>query len=222
MLAAITPGTFVSFIGAMLSLMNPLKSLTNINEKLQRGISAATEIFRLLAEEQEHTGVIDDDESQYLPVQEAVTRFYFRHARLAQRLALYLRVGKRSLRALRLALPLMAPVPQVVLDGTRRLQLVHALSFAPRKLLGHLDALTLAIREALLSVRQRRLHLRLRHPVRIRMEPILPAGGHGVIELVTLLRKHRLLLHLEVFQPVLSLLLLLQCEAFGGLGGLRA
>ena len=78
------------------------------------------------------------------------------------------------------------------------------------------------IREALLSVRQRRLHLRLRHPVRIRMEPILPAGGHGVIELVTLLRKHRLLLHLEVFQPVLSLLLLLQCEAFGGLGGLRA
>ena len=80
----------------------------------------------------------------------------------------------------------------------------------------------LAIREALLSVRQRRLHLRLRHPVRIRMEPILPAGGQGVIELVTLLRKHRLLLHLEVFQPVLSLLLLLQCEALGGLGGLRA
>jgi len=56
MLAAITPGTFVSFIGAMLSLMNPLKSLTNINEKLQRGISAATEIFRLLAEEQEPAG----------------------------------------------------------------------------------------------------------------------------------------------------------------------
>jgi hypothetical protein len=49
-----------------------------------------------------------------------------------------------------------------------------------------------------------------------------PAGGHGVIELVTLLRKHRLLLHLEVFQPVLSLLLLLQSEALGGLGGLRA
>ncbi|MGV2480448.1 UNVERIFIED_CONTAM: lipid ABC transporter permease/ATP-binding protein, partial [Salmonella enterica subsp. enterica serovar Weltevreden] len=56
MLAAITPGTFVSFIGAMLSLMNPLKSLTSINEKLQRGISAATEIFRLLAEEQEPAG----------------------------------------------------------------------------------------------------------------------------------------------------------------------
>ena len=56
MLAAITPGTFVSFIGAMLSLMNPLRSLTNINEKLQRGISAATEIFRLLAEEQEPAG----------------------------------------------------------------------------------------------------------------------------------------------------------------------
>ena len=80
-------------------------------------------------------------------------------------------------------------------------------------LLGHLDALTLAIREALLSFRQRRLHLRLRHPVRTRMEPILPAGGHGIVEPVTLLRKHRLLLHLEVFQLVLRLLLLRLAQA---------
>jgi hypothetical protein len=32
----------------------------------------------------EHTGVLDDDESQYLPVQEAVTRFYFRHKPCAE------------------------------------------------------------------------------------------------------------------------------------------
>lgn len=56
MLAAITPGTFVSFIGAMLSLMNPLKSLTTVNEKLQRGISAATDVFKLMSEEREPAG----------------------------------------------------------------------------------------------------------------------------------------------------------------------
>ncbi|HEX4872936.1 MAG TPA: lipid A export permease/ATP-binding protein MsbA [Nevskiaceae bacterium] len=50
MLAAITPGTFVAFVGAMLGLMNPIKQLSNINEKLQRGIAAATEAFQLMAE----------------------------------------------------------------------------------------------------------------------------------------------------------------------------
>ncbi|HSW11425.1 MAG TPA: lipid A export permease/ATP-binding protein MsbA, partial [Solimonas sp.] len=56
MLSAITPGTFVSFLGAMLSLMNPLKALTNVNERLQRGIAAATEVFMLMAEPAEPAG----------------------------------------------------------------------------------------------------------------------------------------------------------------------
>ena len=58
--------------------------------------------------------------------------------RLSQRLALYMRVGERSLRLFCFTLPLLAPLPHLFLDGTRRLQLVHALSFAPRELLGHL------------------------------------------------------------------------------------
>ncbi|HKY92694.1 MAG TPA: ABC transporter transmembrane domain-containing protein, partial [Nevskiaceae bacterium] len=52
----ITPGTFVSFMGAMLSLMNPIRSLSNVNEKLQRGIAAATDLFGLMAEEREPSG----------------------------------------------------------------------------------------------------------------------------------------------------------------------
>ncbi|MGQ0530842.1 MAG: lipid A export permease/ATP-binding protein MsbA [Panacagrimonas sp.] len=56
MLAQITPGTFVAFMGAMLGLMNPIKSLANVNEKLQRGIAAATELFQLMSEQQEPRG----------------------------------------------------------------------------------------------------------------------------------------------------------------------
>ena len=49
-LAEITPGTFVSFVGAMLALMNPMRNLGNVNEKVQRGISAAGDIFKLMSE----------------------------------------------------------------------------------------------------------------------------------------------------------------------------
>jgi len=52
-LAALTPGEFVSFMGAMISLLNPLKSLTQVNEKLQKGISAATDVFKLLSDHPE-------------------------------------------------------------------------------------------------------------------------------------------------------------------------
>ncbi len=55
-LASMTPGTFVGFIGAMMSILGPIKNLTNLNEKLQKGISAATDIFKLLHETVEHTG----------------------------------------------------------------------------------------------------------------------------------------------------------------------
>ncbi len=56
MLDSMTPGTFVAFIGAMLSLLQPLKSLTTLNEKLQRGIAAAANIFELLNEPPEPQG----------------------------------------------------------------------------------------------------------------------------------------------------------------------
>lgn len=55
-LAEITPGTFASFMLAMLSLMQPVKSLGTVNEKLQRGIAAAADIFALLAETPEPAG----------------------------------------------------------------------------------------------------------------------------------------------------------------------
>jgi subfamily B ATP-binding cassette protein MsbA len=44
----ITVGDFVSFLGAMLLLMSPLKRLTNINGPLQQGIAAGQSIFELL------------------------------------------------------------------------------------------------------------------------------------------------------------------------------
>ncbi len=55
-LESMTPGTFVAFIGAMLSLLQPLKNLTTLNEKLQRGIAAAGDIFLLLNEAPEPAG----------------------------------------------------------------------------------------------------------------------------------------------------------------------
>ncbi|MGH8458895.1 MAG: ABC transporter ATP-binding protein, partial [Nevskiales bacterium] len=47
-LKSMTPGTFVSFAGAMMGLMSPIKALTNINATLQMGIAAASNIFALL------------------------------------------------------------------------------------------------------------------------------------------------------------------------------
>jgi ATP-binding cassette, subfamily B, bacterial MsbA len=41
-------GEFVSFLGAMLLIMAPLKHLTNINGPLQQGIAAGQSIFELL------------------------------------------------------------------------------------------------------------------------------------------------------------------------------
>ncbi len=55
-LETMTPGTFVAFMGAMLSLLQPLKSLTTLNEKLQRGIAAAADIFAVLGEPVEPAG----------------------------------------------------------------------------------------------------------------------------------------------------------------------
>ena len=48
MLNAITAGSFISFVTAMFMLLTPLKRLTKINSKLQRGLSAADSIFALI------------------------------------------------------------------------------------------------------------------------------------------------------------------------------
>ncbi len=56
MLAVITPGVFISFMGAMLALMSPIKNLTNVNERLQRGIAAASDIFSLMDQAPEAPG----------------------------------------------------------------------------------------------------------------------------------------------------------------------
>ncbi|WP_020648437.1 lipid A export permease/ATP-binding protein MsbA [Solimonas variicoloris] len=50
MLQQMTPGTFAAFMLAMLSLTQPLKSMGGVNEKLQRGIAAGSELFKLLDE----------------------------------------------------------------------------------------------------------------------------------------------------------------------------
>jgi subfamily B ATP-binding cassette protein MsbA len=47
-LKSMTPGTFVAFIGAMLSLRSPLNSVTNLSQRLQFGIAAATNVFQFL------------------------------------------------------------------------------------------------------------------------------------------------------------------------------
>ncbi|MGO4998594.1 lipid A ABC transporter ATP-binding protein/permease MsbA [Oceanisphaera sp. W20_SRM_FM3] len=44
----ISPGTFIAVLGAMLMLMRPLKSLTQLNSSYQRGIAASQSLFGLL------------------------------------------------------------------------------------------------------------------------------------------------------------------------------
>lgn len=43
-----TPGAFAAFMGGLIGLLRPLRNLTTVNERIQRGISAAAEIFELL------------------------------------------------------------------------------------------------------------------------------------------------------------------------------
>ncbi len=46
-------GSFISFMGAMILLLPPLRRLTNINASLQRGIAAAKSVFEVLDSEPE-------------------------------------------------------------------------------------------------------------------------------------------------------------------------
>ena len=43
-----SPGSFAAFMGGLIALLRPLRSLTTVNERIQRGIAAATDIFELL------------------------------------------------------------------------------------------------------------------------------------------------------------------------------
>lgn len=54
-----TVGGFVSFVAAMLMLLQPLKRITGVNEQLQKGLAAAESIFALLDTEPEpDTGTV--------------------------------------------------------------------------------------------------------------------------------------------------------------------
>ncbi len=62
MLATFTPGTFISFVMAMVMLMPPIKRLTSINSAIQQGIAAGQSIFGFLDEKQERdTGTQEID-----------------------------------------------------------------------------------------------------------------------------------------------------------------
>jgi len=65
MLDSVSPGTFISFIGAMMMLSSPLKRLTTVNAEIQKGIAAANSIFILL----DSAGEIDTGQQQLGRVQ---------------------------------------------------------------------------------------------------------------------------------------------------------
>ncbi len=52
----LSPGSFTSFMGAMILLLPPLRRLTNINASMQRGIAAARSVFEILDEQPERDG----------------------------------------------------------------------------------------------------------------------------------------------------------------------
>jgi ATP-binding cassette, subfamily B, bacterial MsbA len=56
MLAQITPGTFMAFLGALMGLNAPIKQLSMLNATLQKGIAAAADIFKLLNQPGEPVG----------------------------------------------------------------------------------------------------------------------------------------------------------------------
>ena len=49
----LSPGSFMSFFGAMMLMLQPLRRITNINAVLQRGIAAGDSLFRIIDEPDE-------------------------------------------------------------------------------------------------------------------------------------------------------------------------
>lgn len=62
MLASLSPGTFTVVITSMMTLLRPLKQLTNVNSEFQRGLTAAQSVFEVLdmpAEPNQGTKTLD-------------------------------------------------------------------------------------------------------------------------------------------------------------------
>jgi len=56
---ALSPGQFISFFGAMMLMLQPVRRITNVNATLQRGVAAADSLFSVIDEEDEpDTGTI--------------------------------------------------------------------------------------------------------------------------------------------------------------------
>jgi len=51
-----SPGTFASFLGAMLALRGPLSSLSGLNERIQRGLTAGADLFGFFDVPRERSG----------------------------------------------------------------------------------------------------------------------------------------------------------------------
>ena len=133
MIEQITPGTFVTYIGAMLALLNPIKSLTTVQEKLQRGIAAASDIFALInspAEVEQQTGALEIGERVRGELQfDAVSFTYGKHtaavlhevsfaARAGQTVALVGRSGSGKSSLLSLVPRFYEPsAGRILLDG---------------------------------------------------------------------------------------------------------
>jgi subfamily B ATP-binding cassette protein MsbA len=49
----LSPGSFMSFFGAMMLMLQPLRRITNINATLQRGIAAGDSLFSIIDEPDE-------------------------------------------------------------------------------------------------------------------------------------------------------------------------
>ena len=50
---ALSPGSFVAFLGSLLAMQSPIKNLTKVNEPMQRGLAAAESVFDLIDTEAE-------------------------------------------------------------------------------------------------------------------------------------------------------------------------
>jgi subfamily B ATP-binding cassette protein MsbA len=64
----LTPGSFISFFGAMMLMLQPIRRITNVNATLQRGIAAGDSLFSILDEPDE----VDSGTFQSEQVQGAV------------------------------------------------------------------------------------------------------------------------------------------------------
>jgi subfamily B ATP-binding cassette protein MsbA len=56
----LTAGQFISFFGAMMLMLQPIRRITNVNATLQRGVAGADSLFRIIDEDDENdSGAVD-------------------------------------------------------------------------------------------------------------------------------------------------------------------